>query len=244
MDAQGPPLHKLGVYFPLSDMNETNGSTSLWPGSHLTGVPSDEEDGGAFEPDGKHRAIVEERRRIAPPVQLAVPEKAVIFRDLRLWHLGTVNRTQRPRHLISLHLNATSDPHADSSHLGPGIVPHTFSEDCRAAFRRPTSATGTGRELVDWNVRFTEERLVDHFGNSSKPEPHQLAFRSGDLDNDAGSNASATTAVASFNARFEMWLPSGPVTQVEGADAAAYRWTRLEDPDRPQAAAGSAPARL
>ena len=83
--------------------------------------------------------------------------------------------------------------------------------------------------------------MVDHFGNSSKPEPHQLAFLSGDLDNDAGSNASATTAVASFNARFEMWLPSGPVRQV--ADAAMYRWTRLEDPDGP-AAGSSVPARL
>ena len=117
-------------------------------------------------------------------------------------------------------------------------------KDCQGAFRRPASGTGTGRELVDWNVRFTEERLVDHFGNSSKPEPHQLAFRSGDLDNDAGSNASATTAVESFNARFEMWLPSGPVRKVEGADAAAYRWTRLEDPDGPGAADSEPAARL
>ena len=115
----------------------------------------------------------------------------------------------------------------------------------RRAQRRPVSGSGAGRELVDWNVRFTEERLVDHFGNSSKPEPHQLAFRSGDLDNDAGSNASATTAVASFNARFEMWLPSGPVRQVEGPDAVMYRWTRLEDPDGPAAAdCPEPPARL
>ena len=33
VDAQGGPLLKLGVYFPLGEMDERSGSTELWPGS-------------------------------------------------------------------------------------------------------------------------------------------------------------------------------------------------------------------
>jgi hypothetical protein len=33
--------------------------------------------------------------------------------------------------MLALHYNSKSDSFADSSHLGAGIVPHTFSEACR-----------------------------------------------------------------------------------------------------------------
>lgn len=211
VDAQGGPLLKLGVYFPLIDITETNGATELWLGSHVAGVPSAAVGGGGFEPEGRHRQFVEERRRAAPPIQLAVSAGAAVFRDLRLWHRGTANNSSSPRHVLALHYCSKKDPFADTSHLGPGVVPHTFSDSCRAAFQSPTVRWPEGQ--VERNVRFSSADSVDHFGNSASGEPHQIAFASAKptLSTAAVSNASATTDLASFNARFEYYLPTGSV---------------------------------
>jgi hypothetical protein len=215
VDAQGGALLKLGVYFPLVDVSEINGATEMWLGSHVTGVPSAAVDGGGFEPEGRHRRFVEERRRVAPPIQLAVSAGAAVFRDLRLWHRGTGNNSNSPRHVLALHYCSKQDPFADTSHLGPGIVPHTFSNCCRAAFQRPSVRWPEGQ--VDRNVRFSAAKAVDHFGNSAAGEPHQLAYASASAAlrlPAAASNASATTNLASFNARFEFDLPTGSVKDV------------------------------
>ncbi len=217
VDAQGGPLLKLGVYFPLIDVTETNGATEFWLGSHAAGVPSADVDGGGFEPHGQHRPFVEQRRRAVPPMQLTVPAGAAVFRDLRLWHRGTGNRSSRPRHVLALHYCSKEDPFADTSHLGPGIVPHTFSNSCREAFQSPAVGWPTGQ--VDRNVRFSSSVVVDHFGNSAAGEPHQIAFASAKATQStcttsAASNASATTDLASFNARFEFYVPTGSVEDV------------------------------
>ena len=131
---------------------------------------------------------------------------------------GTGNSTNSPRHVLALHYCSKEDPFLDSSHLGQGIVPHTFSDGCRAAFQRPTVRWPEGE--VDRNIRFTVAGPVDHFGNSEDGEPHQIAFASAKATrairgpNAAASNASATTDLASFNARFEYDFPTGSVLNV------------------------------
>jgi hypothetical protein len=48
----------------------------VWPGSHL------------FEKaaNGISAELVEERRKVVPPVQIKVPKGGVAFRELRVWH--------------------------------------------------------------------------------------------------------------------------------------------------------------
>lgn len=135
-------------------------------------------------------------------------------------HRGTGNNTSKPRHVLALHYGSKDDPFADTSHLGPGIVPHTFSYTCRQAFQR--KAVRWSRGQVDRNIRFSAAIAVDHFGNSAAGEPHQIACahteamttESPAASSDAASNASATTDLASFRARFHFELPSGSVTNL------------------------------
>jgi hypothetical protein len=258
VDAQGGPLLKLGVYFPLSDVSSTNGATECWLGSHVSGIPPESVDGGGFDPGGQDRPFVEAWRRAVPPVQLNVPAGAIVFRDLRLWHRGTTNSSQdTPRHVLALHYNSKSDPFADSSHLGPGIVPHTFSEGCRSAFQRAATAFPEGQ--VDRNVRFSPTSAVDHFGNTAEGEPHQTAFAAAGnadddtddttddnddvtapttLSSDAATNASATTDLASFQARFVFDFASGSVAAAatDGLDLLDLlpRWVRAKGTQEPE----------
>ena len=83
----------LSVHVPLVDMDEQNGSTEVWPGTHRLAherpVPTDDADLAA-------------RAAVAPPVQLACPAGGVILRDARAWHRGMPNSSDRPRIMISM----------------------------------------------------------------------------------------------------------------------------------------------
>jgi hypothetical protein len=73
------PAHALTVALPLVDMNETNGTTALWPGSHRW----------------------QKADRDAPSVSPVVPPGSAILWDFRLYHAGTANRSPEPRPLIT-----------------------------------------------------------------------------------------------------------------------------------------------
>lgn len=91
-----PPPARMAVNVTLDDAFEENGSIELWPGSHLDTqmvqgqdlqVPQDLQDA---------------RREIAPPVRGNTRKGSVLIRDLRLWHRGMPNKSDKIRFMIAM----------------------------------------------------------------------------------------------------------------------------------------------
>ena len=82
----------IAVHVPLIDIDETNGATEVWPGTHRLAhegpVPTDS-------------AALDARAAVAPPTQLSCPAGGIILRDNRAWHRGMPNLTERPRIMLS-----------------------------------------------------------------------------------------------------------------------------------------------
>ena len=74
------------------DVTEENGAVELWPGTHLHPFPESEID----------RETEEAQREVSPPVSGCAKKGSVLIRDVRLWHRGVPNRSDRPRHMIAL----------------------------------------------------------------------------------------------------------------------------------------------
>ncbi len=85
------PTAEVVVNISPQDTNEANGSVELWPGSHLavSGRRIEETD------EAKRRAI-------APPVRGNAKKGSALIRDIRLWHRGVPNLSDRPRHMIAM----------------------------------------------------------------------------------------------------------------------------------------------
>lgn len=91
------PAFGFVVDVPVVDMNPENGSTQLWPGTHLDTTMHAQLD-TLRVPD----ADVAQRASVAPPIQPAVRAGSVLIRDLRLWHHGMPNHTHAPRPMIAM----------------------------------------------------------------------------------------------------------------------------------------------
>lgn len=90
------PPYALVVNLPLVDMGPENGSTEIWPGTHL--------DTSVTMSDGDIKVSVEAqeaRRAVCPPLQPEVKAGSILIRDIRMWHAGMPNRTDRPRPMIA-----------------------------------------------------------------------------------------------------------------------------------------------
>jgi ectoine hydroxylase-related dioxygenase (phytanoyl-CoA dioxygenase family) len=87
-----PPAHMLVANILLCDFTVENGSTEVWPGSHLL---CDTYQGRA------HPLDLEERARYLPSRRLNAPAGSIVLRDLRLWHRGTPNRSGANRSMLS-----------------------------------------------------------------------------------------------------------------------------------------------
>ena len=187
---------KLFVNFSCSDMTPECGSTECWLGSHLETRAGENR---AAVREGS--PLVQERRRICPPVQITVPKGAAAFRDLRVWHRGMPNTTDLPRHMISLGYGAERDPAAECSHLGAGKHRHLFSETARSAFQTPQGNKGTSIAMVDRLLQFVPGD-VDHFGNRC---PDTM---SSGAQNDCGIIESGPYTGNKMGPRFQFWLPA------------------------------------
>ena len=109
------PVHsdlewKHPVFFPfayainiaLVDVDERNGGTEVWPGSHHVSSHADHICGRPHEDLlALEDRIVEERRRHSPPVQAKMKKGSILIRDLRLWHAGMPNLTDEPRVMLA-----------------------------------------------------------------------------------------------------------------------------------------------
>lgn len=96
LDHATPP-YALVVNVPLVDVSARNGSTELWPGTHL--------DTTIYINDGNIKLpedLVEARRKISPPLQPTLRLGSVLIRDMRMWHRGMPNYTSEPRPMIAM----------------------------------------------------------------------------------------------------------------------------------------------
>jgi len=76
------------------DVDEDNGATEIWPGTHR--VP---------DPVGQVRITAEleaARRAVVPPVRAVTTKGDAVLRDIRLWHRGMPNNGLAGRHMIGM----------------------------------------------------------------------------------------------------------------------------------------------
>ena len=85
------PTTEVVVNISPQDTTEENGSVELWPGSHL--------EVGEHHIDEEQEAA---RRKICPPIRGNAKKGSVLIRDMRLWHRGVPNPSDKPRHMIAL----------------------------------------------------------------------------------------------------------------------------------------------
>ena len=85
----------------LIDVDETNGATELWLGTHHRGVRGLTKSDDVEEPFIIDTAL-EERRKERPPLRVPIPKGSIILRDLRLWHCGVPNYQTEPRIMLSM----------------------------------------------------------------------------------------------------------------------------------------------
>ncbi|CEO58330.1 hypothetical protein PMG11_03061 [Penicillium brasilianum] len=82
----------------LVSTSPENGATEVWLGSHI------DTDDSVFDRKAGDLQIkaelLEQRRKISPPVQPSLPKGSLIVRDLRLWHAGMPNKTDEPRVML------------------------------------------------------------------------------------------------------------------------------------------------
>jgi ectoine hydroxylase-related dioxygenase (phytanoyl-CoA dioxygenase family) len=85
------PIISIIVNVSPIGVDETNGATEIWPGTHwiegLTRI-SDH--------------VAEKRRIIAPPVRMLSRKGDVVLRDPRLWHRGVPNLGTEIRHMVAM----------------------------------------------------------------------------------------------------------------------------------------------
>lgn len=90
------PTFGIVANVPVVDMTPQNGSTEIWPGTHLDTTIGKGDD--IKIPEEKLR----QREQVAPPFQPSVRCGSVLIRDMRLWHRGMPNYTGTPRPMIAL----------------------------------------------------------------------------------------------------------------------------------------------
>lgn len=92
VDETHPPPN-ISVHVPLMDIDEENGSTEVWPGTHRLAHEG---------PVPTEQSELDARAAIAPPAQVTAPAGSIILRDARAWHRGMPNRTDRTRLMIGM----------------------------------------------------------------------------------------------------------------------------------------------
>ena len=90
-DRPHPATQLIVNIFP-QDTSDKNGSTQIWPGSHLDMRPVTDE----TEAD---------RRSFSPPIQPTLQKGDILIRDSRLWHRGVPNPSNHNRHMIAVVYN-------------------------------------------------------------------------------------------------------------------------------------------
>jgi hypothetical protein len=87
------PTTALVLNIPLCDFTRDNGSTEVWPGSHLI-VDTAADTGKDADLTTRAQALASTR--------VDVPVGSVVLRDLRLWHRGVPNHSDAARSMLAI----------------------------------------------------------------------------------------------------------------------------------------------
>lgn len=87
-----PPTH-LVFNIPLTNFTEENGSTEVWPGTHLIVDRA--------SADGK-MSTLEERAKDLASQRTNIPTGSIVVRDMRMWHRGVPNNSQEVRTMLAI----------------------------------------------------------------------------------------------------------------------------------------------
>jgi ectoine hydroxylase-related dioxygenase (phytanoyl-CoA dioxygenase family) len=85
------PVSMIVVNFPLVDFNEENGSTEVYPGTHLI-----------TDIDPADNKRLEERAKLLPAVRTNVNAGSLVVRDMRMWHRGMPNNSKQIRTMLAI----------------------------------------------------------------------------------------------------------------------------------------------
>ena len=130
------------VNIPPRPTSLYNGAIELWPGSHRIHCVNDAGTGAGDAEGASIASLSAERRKAVAPVRPETEVGDVLIRDVRLWHRGVPNRSDRPRHMIALIVTKRV--------AGAPVQRLRFERGCEAALE------GHG---VDANADYVEEPI-------------------------------------------------------------------------------------
>jgi len=84
----------------LQDSDASNGVTEIWCGTH-NAYCQDEQQAGP-EIGWISKSALQARGKVRPPVQPRVKKGSICFRDLRLWHAGMPNTSDKHRIMLAI----------------------------------------------------------------------------------------------------------------------------------------------
>ena len=143
------PAYSLVVNVPVVDATPENGSTELWPRTHLDTTRAIDDSDIKLPP-----AIEERLRDEHRPLQPTLPAGSVLIRDMRLWHRGMPNLTGQPRPMIAM-IHWVRWWHTDKPLLFPRGTEELFAD----------SALETVAEFVDGRIDYiSRNRKYDYSG--------------------------------------------------------------------------------
>lgn len=178
---------------PLCDFTEANGATEFWFGSHAATTLEDQQpvtDATRATWKPKHpsdripwisEGPKEARRAVRPPVQPEVVRGDIMIRDLRTWHAGMPNHSDKHRIMLGLGYQVSN-----SLSLGVKTVGRVADVlFVRALFIRTTSSAcifPSHSRRSSWVVRAAESRseLISMM-TRSLGRPRQTLFSIFDL---------------------------------------------------------------
>ncbi len=85
------PVTAIVLNIPLCDFTEENGSTEVWPGTHLI-----------VDETPEQAKMLEARAAHLPSLRLNCSVGSLLLRDLRCWHRGMPNRAGYPRTMTAI----------------------------------------------------------------------------------------------------------------------------------------------
>jgi len=103
-DFDHPSIHfALVINVALVEMTPHNGSTEIWLGTHNGTTIADQEGEHGDRASGRiKKHLLEARKSVRPPCQPVVKKGSIIIRDLRLWHGGKPNLSDKPRVMLAM----------------------------------------------------------------------------------------------------------------------------------------------
>lgn len=85
------PMTALVLNIPLCDFTEENGSTAVWPTTHLI-----------VDTDPADARDLENRSKLLPMQRTNVAAGSLVLRDLRMWHRGMPNNADHARAMLAI----------------------------------------------------------------------------------------------------------------------------------------------